>query len=287
MRNIRGALFGYRLDALGDVAHRLLDALRRDAALAVVCLLDAAAALRLFNGVLHRVGNAVGVHNDAALNMARRPADGLHKRGERAQIAFLVGVQDGDKTDFRQVYALAQQVDAHHYIVHAQPQIAQDFAALQRVNLRMQVMHLHAHFAQIVGELFRHSLGQRGDDAALPFGDAPAYLIEQVVDLPLGGLDLYQRVEQSGRADDLLDDLLAVFVFIRAGRGGHIDGLVHMVFELAEVERAVVQRRRQPKAELHKRLFAGLVAAVHPAYLRQRHMRFVNEQQVVLREVVH
>jgi hypothetical protein len=61
-----------------------------------------------------------------ALHVTRRAADGLDQRRAGAQEAFLVGVQDGHQRDFRQVQPLAQQVDAHHHVVDAQAQVAQD-----------------------------------------------------------------------------------------------------------------------------------------------------------------
>ena len=125
------------------------------------------------------------------------------------------------------------------------------------------------------------------DDAALAAVDAGSDLVEKVVYLPVGGLDVDYRVGKPGRADDLLDHPLGMFVFIRPRRGGYVNGLVDHPLELAELQRAVVERGRQAEAVLDERLFARAVAVVHAANLRQRHVRFVYEKQIVLREVVH
>src|SRR5699024_12454519 len=44
----------------------------------------------LDNGALHAVGHLVGIHDDAAVRIARRAANGLNQRSFRAQEAFLV-----------------------------------------------------------------------------------------------------------------------------------------------------------------------------------------------------
>ena len=62
-----------------------------------------------------------------------------------AQVAFLVGVQDGDQADLGQVEALAQQVDADDDVVDAEAQVAQDLDALQRVDLGVEVVGADAH----------------------------------------------------------------------------------------------------------------------------------------------
>ena len=58
------------------------------------------------------------------------------------------------------------------------------------------------------------------------------------------------------------------------------------VGELLPGQRPVVDRRRQPEAEIDEVAFAGDVALVHAADLRHRHMRLVDDQQEVFREVV-
>ena len=69
-------------------------------------------------------------------------------------------------------------------------------------------MRLDAHLDQVVGELLGHPLGQRGDQARARPCSTRCDLLQQVVDLALGRLDLDRRVDQAGRPDDLLDDLL-------------------------------------------------------------------------------
>ena len=108
---------------------------RLDAVLRVVALLDRAPAVRLVDRRPHRIGDAVGVHDDLAADVAGRPADHLDERPGAPQEALLVRVEDGDERDLGQVDALAQQVDADDDVVDAEPQVAQDRDPLERVDL--------------------------------------------------------------------------------------------------------------------------------------------------------
>jgi len=56
--------------------------------------------------------------------------------------------------------------------------------------------------------------------------------------------------------------------------------------EFFEGERTVVERRRQPKAEVDQDLLARSIVLVHPDNLRDGHMALVHDQQPVRREVV-
>src|SRR5690606_32291867 len=75
-----------------DLLDVALDRLRRDAVGGVVGLLLLAAAVGLGDGALHRAGHAVGVEDDAAVDVAGGAADGLDQAGLGAQEALLVGV---------------------------------------------------------------------------------------------------------------------------------------------------------------------------------------------------
>ena len=72
----------------------------------------------------------------------------------------------------------------------------------------------------------------------------------------------------------------------RAGRRRDEHDLVHLLEELVEAQRPVVERRRQPEAEVDERLLARAVALVHAADLRHGLVRLVDEDHVVRGEVV-
>ena len=89
-----------------------------------------------------------------------------------------------------------------------------------------------------------------------------------------------------GRADQLLGDDGRVAQLVRAGRRRDEDRLPDPLQELVEAQRPVVERRRQPEAEVDERLLARAVALVHAADLRHRLVRLVDEAEEVGREVV-
>jgi hypothetical protein len=80
----------------------------------------------------------------SAVDVAGRTTDRLDERGLRAQEPLLVGVQDGHQRHLGQVQPLAQQVDADQGVELAEAQLAQDLDPLDRVDLGVQVAHLHA-----------------------------------------------------------------------------------------------------------------------------------------------
>ncbi len=119
-----------------------------------------------------------------------------------------------------------------------------------------------------------------------PRFDPLADLADQVVHLPFDRADFHLRVDQPGRADDLLDHLVGVLHLVRAGRGRGVDGVAHVLLEFVELERAVIQGGGQAEAVFHQRLLAGAVAVVHAADLRHGHVRFVEDQQVIAGQVI-
>src|SRR5205085_11719369 len=65
------------------------------------------------------------------------------------------------------------------------------------------------------------------------------------------------------RTDDLLDDdALRFRQLVRTRRCRHEDHLVHPLFPLLEVQRPVVERRRQPKPVRDEHFLARAVAVV-------------------------
>ena len=258
-----------------DVADLLDERLRVDAVLLVVGDLPHTATVGLVDGLAHRVGSLVGVHDDRARYVAGRATDGLDQRAVRAQEPLLVGVEDGHQRYLGQVQSLSQQVDAYDDVDLAFAQFAQQFDAPQRVDVGMQVFDLDAAFQQVVGQILGHLLGQCRHQRALVFVDAVLDLGEQVVDLPLGRAHV-----------DLLDHAVRQTELIVAGRRRQVYGLPDAVQELRPFERAVVHRGRQTEPMFDQRALAGRVSLVHRADLRHGDMRLVDDQQEVIREEV-
>jgi hypothetical protein len=81
----------------------------------------------------------VGVEDDLAVEMAGGAAGGLDQAGGAAQVAFLVGVQDGDEGDFGQIEAFAEEVDADEHVELAFAQGAQDFDTFDGVDFAVEI----------------------------------------------------------------------------------------------------------------------------------------------------
>ncbi|MBA7674690.1 hypothetical protein ES703_82911 [subsurface metagenome] len=147
-------------------------------------------------------------------------------------------------------------------------------------------MGLYPKLYQVVGKLFRHPLGQGSHQAAFAFVHPLFNLVEQVVNLTLSRLDFNSRLEQPGRTDKLLHHLLVMLFFVgsRCCRG--VDSLFDPRLELVKTERAIIQRRRQAEAVVHQGLLAGAVTVEHAIKLGDGHVRFVDDQQEIIREVV-
>ena len=147
-------------------------------------------------------------------------------------------------------------------------------------------MHLHAHLAQVVGEVLGHLLGQRRDDRSLPALHAQVDLAQEVVDLPVRRTDIDLRIDEARRPDDLLHRDGRSLELIGTGRRGDEDRLVEPILELLERQRPVVERARQAEAVLHQDVLAGLVAEEHAPGLGDRHVGLVHEHEEVRGEVV-
>src|SRR5690606_32532319 len=171
----------------------------------------------------------------------------------------------------------AQQVDADQDVEHAEPQVADDLDALQRIDVGMQVAYLQADLGHVFGQVFGHALGQRGDQNAVPLLDHGAAFGQQVVHLVFDRADLGDRIDQAGRADHLLDeDAAGAFQLPFARRRGHEDGLRPQAVPFAEAQRPVVDAGGQAEAVFGQRRLAPEVTAEHAADLRHGDVAFVD-----------
>ncbi len=116
--------------------------------------------------------------------------------------------------------------------------------------------------------------------------DALVDLLDEIIDLALGGLDDHLRVNQAGGAHHLLDDLVGLGQLEGPGRGRQEQHLAHPFHELLETQRTVVGRRRQAEAELDQVLLAAVVAFILAVELGHRLMRFVEHHQKIVGEEV-
>ena len=246
------------VDAFQDVGDAAPHALRRDAVRRVVGLLLLAPPVGLVDRRLEAVGHAVGIEDRAAVDVARRAPDRLDQRGARAQIALLVGVEHRDQRAFRDVEPLAQQVDADQHVEHAEPQVADDLDALQRVDVGVHVAHPHARLVQVFGQRLGHLLGQGGDQHAVALGGGSRHSAIRSSTWFSIGPDDARRIDQPGRAHDLLDEDAAGALHLPAARGGRDeDRLAAHRVPFLEFERPVVGAGGQAEAEFGEASICG------------------------------
>ena len=137
----------------------------------------------------------------------------------------------------------------------------------------MHVTAAHPDLGVIFCQVLCHTLGERSYKHALAFADAVANLVQQIVNLPLHRTNLYRRIHQPRRPDNLLHHNAGRFrQLVWPWRGGDIDKLVGAFLEFLEFERAIVQRGRQAETILDQVFLAGAVAMPHPMELRNRLM---------------
>ena len=151
----------------------------------------------------------------------------------------------------------------------------------------MQIAGLHAHVAAVVRQILGHTLRQGRDEHPLAMLDTLFALSEEVVYLALDRTHGNLRIHQPRGPDDLLGHKPLGGVELEAPRRGrHVDGLIHQIPELVKMQGSVIQSRRKAEAVVHERLFAGMVALVHPPYLGHRDVRLIDKEQKIGRKIV-
>ena len=192
----------------------------------IVFFLNTAPALRFVNRVTHGVRYGVGVHYDGAVFVSCRPADCLNERRFRAQQSFLIRIENRNERHLRQVKPLAQQIYADENVINAEAEVPEQLLTFHRFNLVMNIPHLYEVHFKIFAEVLRHLFRKRCDENPLSLFGALFDLAHKVVDLSRDGADFDFRVEKSRRADDLLNELRAVRLFISSGRRADVYHLI-------------------------------------------------------------
>ena len=219
---------------------------------------------------------------------AARPDVWISEPAERRK-PFLVGVEDRHQRDFGQVEAFAQQVDADQHVEHAAPQVAQDLDALERVDVGVQVADLDAELLVVRASGPRPSAWSASSPARARLARARSRIsCSRSSTWPAHRPHLDRRIHQPGRPDDLLDDHAAAPSPARTGPGVADTKTTcrDALLPLLEVQRPVVERRRQPEAVRDQHFLARPVAVVHAADLRHGLVALVDDDQRVVGQVV-
>jgi len=150
----------------------------------------------------------------------------------------------------------------------------------------VQISDAHVPLRHVVGQRLSHALCQCGDQHLAAVLHRLCDFSEQMVYLPLDGMKLDFRVEQSRRTDDLLRHVVRAGKLVLGRRGGNAYQLPYSCVELPEGQRTVVKRAFHAEAVIHEIFLSRSVSVVHTAYLRQRHMAFVDKGNEILREII-
>ena len=155
------------------------------------------------------------------------------------------------------------------------------------VDFGVQIFHFQPEFAEIVRESFRALFRERCNQGASAALRAFPDLFDHIVHLAVQFPNLDRRVKQSGRPNHLFHNMSSgTFQLIGAGGRGNENHIAQQLFKLFKFQRPVVQRRRQAEPVIHQSLFPASVRFVHRLKLRNRHMRFINDHHIILREKV-
>ena len=146
--HVRGVVTGFHQFAHQDVgAHLYL--LGCDAVQLVVFLLFGAAACSFADGFLHAVRDGIGIHDDQTVDVAGGTAGGLREGASTAQEPFFIGIQDGYQRYRGDVQAFAQEVYADEHVKQAVLEVFNDFYALRRIHVRVDVAAADAGFGEV------------------------------------------------------------------------------------------------------------------------------------------
>ena len=151
----------------------------------------------------------------------------------------------------------------------------------------MQIPHPDSGFCQIICQVLGHLLGQGGHQNLILLLDLPADFSDQIVNLALHRPHINLRIQKTGRPDHLLcaKELMLLLVFPRRCRAEQ--HLINLLLKFLKIQRPVIQCRWEPESVIHKGRLPASVPVIHGTDLRNRHMRLIHNNQIVLREEVH
>ena len=88
--------------------HRLFDLLGSDMMLLVISQLFDSPSVGLVNGLLHTLGDSVGIHDYFSVDISSGASCGLGQTTMASQESLFVGIENGNERHFRQIETFAQ-----------------------------------------------------------------------------------------------------------------------------------------------------------------------------------
>ncbi|COJ32175.1 Uncharacterised protein [Streptococcus pneumoniae] len=125
--------------------------------------LDFATAGSFIDSTLHRLGNRVRIHDNMTFTVTGGTSNGLDESTFVTKETFLVSIKNRYEAHFRNVNPFTKEVDSDQDIKDTQAQVTDNLSPLQCLDIRVHVLDLDTHFLEVVGQVFCHFLGQRGD----------------------------------------------------------------------------------------------------------------------------
>ena len=95
------------------------------------------------------------------------------------------------------------------------------------------------------------------------------------------------RVKQTGRTNNLFNNLCAVFPFKRTGCSRSENNLIYLFIKLIKHKRAVIKRTRKSKTIFHKTFFSCSVTCIHTSDLRKHYMAFITKKKKIIRHIIN
>ena len=233
---------------------------------------------------LDRLGQLVRCIEHATVDVPGRASDRLNERHSRAG-SLPCRHRGSRQATFRQVEALAQEVDADGVVAFAERDSRIQLDALQRVDLRVEIARLHLH-EQVVGQVLGHLLRQRGHEHPLSdFLTTPDLVQEVVIRIWSAAA---RPPDRRGRSAGSAARRRASTASAPCSRGGEQQAPAAPCSGTRRSAAAGCRARAAAGSRKMTRVSPETVALVHAADLRAPLMRLVDEDggQVVLREVV-
>ena len=255
------------------------DLLGCDAVFRIEGLLFFSAACGFVDGARHGIGDFIGVHDNAAVHVSRRPPRSLGEGSIGTEEALFIRIHDGHQRNFGNIQAFPQQIDPYQHIEHPIAQLPNDFHTVQCLYIRVDVARRNAEPVEVFGEFLSHALGQGRHEDAIALINGLSNFSDEVIHLMGAGSHVDGRVQKAGWTDDLLhDDALRLFQFI-IGRGCRdVNDLVRDAVEFVGFQWAIVQCGGQPKPVFHQGSFSGAVTSKHGPDLWDCDVAFIHHQ---------
>ena len=132
----------------------------------------------------------------------------------------------------------------------------------------MQVARLDARFLEVLRQIFRHALGQCGDQHPFVFLCPLLNLFDQIINLIQAWTHFNDGIKKSRWTDDLLHKYTRCLLqFIIGGGSTYINHLLLQLLKLFVLKRSVIHGCRQSKAKFNQVLFSASIPTIHGVYL--------------------